>query len=491
MITLDDVLRRIEGRAHNIKPATLSISNVVFNSNEIIPGSLYVAVRGTKHDGHSFVGDAFKKGASLAIVEDAGALGSNPGVVVANTRKALSQLSALYFNDPSKEISVIGITGTNGKTTTNWMLYHLLNFFGAKSLRIGTLGVKSEGRIDLPGNLTTPDPYQIQRLFREAMNGGASSCVMEVSSHALEQSRADDIEFDVGVFTNLTRDHLDYHNDMESYFQAKQKLFRLVAGNSKKIKAAVINCDDEYGKLLIQDLASDIELYSFGRSEGAALHIQDFEQTLRSGVVCIRYQGSTYKIASPFVGFHNAQNISAAFGSMIALGYEAQAVADALGKIPQVPGRLESVGQAPFGVYVDYAHTPDALQNVLSALQGLVQNELWVLFGCGGDRDKGKRPQMAQIASRMAHKVVVTSDNPRTEDPQAIIDDILSEGVNPTLVEVDRRRAIEQTLQAARPGDVVLIAGKGHEDYQIIGTEKFHFSDAEEVQKVLIARGYT
>lgn len=491
MITIGDLVRRTNGTALNIPSTLTTLSGVVANGAHKTEGSVYVAVKGTKHDGHDFLDEAFRNGAVVAVVEDESALNGRPGVVVADSRRALSGLSALFFGDPSKDLSVVGITGTNGKTTTHWLLYHLLNQLNSPCLRIGTLGARAEGVLDYPGVLTTPGALQLQELFAEAKKGGVKSAVMEVSSHALAQGRVDDVAFDVGAFTNLTRDHLDFHGTMEEYFEAKALLFQKICTGSKTTRGAVLNIDDAFGrKLGERGQGRGLNVFSFGQAPDATVRIKDLSQTLRSSTVTIGYDGRDYKLRSALIGLHNAQNLCTALCSALALGYKIDRVIDSLQHAPQVPGRLESVGNAPFGVYVDYAHTPDGLQNVLSALKGLVQNKLWVVFGCGGDRDRGKRPQMADIAARFADRVVVTSDNPRTEDPHAIIRDILSEGCKPTIVEVDRRSAIRQALLAAKPGDVVLIAGKGHEDYQIIGTEKIHFSDVEEAAGVLVESGY-
>ncbi|MBN8548984.1 MAG: UDP-N-acetylmuramoyl-L-alanyl-D-glutamate--2,6-diaminopimelate ligase [Deltaproteobacteria bacterium] len=479
----------IGGRLIGQSGAT-ELRGVCCDSRRVRPGDIFVAIKGSGSDGHRHVSQAVSAGASLVVVSDEASAEGYSGVLVADTRRTLSMLASLFARNPSAKMQVIGITGTNGKTTTNWLLYHVLNALGHPCIRFGTLGTRAEGLIDRPGDLTTPDPLSIQNDLRTALNGGVTCAVMETSSHALDQCRIDDVAFDVGIFTNLTRDHLDYHATMDAYFQAKRKLFRLLSEGSKTTRAAVLNIDDEYGRKLQGELSEwNLKDFSFGRAAQAQFRIANFTQTMRGSELTIAHRGHEHLLKTSLIGGHNAQNLCAVFASCLALGLQAEEVISSLAKSPQVPGRLESVGQAPFGVFVDYAHTPDALENVLASLRPLTKGKLWVIFGCGGDRDRGKRPQMADVAQRLADHIVVTSDNPRTEDPQRIIDDILSGGVQPHLVTPDRRSAIESTLKQSVAGDVVLIAGKGHEDYQIIGTTKTHFSDQEVAREVLVSLG--
>lgn len=478
---------RLIGRAEE-----RALRGVTSDSRTIKPGNIFVAVNGNGADGHDFVSQAVAAGAGLLVVSDELRAEGHAGVLVADTRRALSILAAEFSGHPSREMKVVGITGTNGKTTTNWLLYHVLNDLGWPCIRFGTLGTRAEGIIDDPGVLTTPAATTIHADLRRACSGGIVCAVMETSSHALDQCRADDVAFDAGVFTNLTRDHLDYHASMEEYFLAKRRLFELISEGSKATRAAVINLDDEYGLRLWKDLdALRLNDFSFGRSEKARFRILDFKQSMRGSETQVAYGGKSYSIRTRLIGEHNAQNLCGTFAVCISLGLEPDRVIAALGKSPQAPGRLESVGDAGFGIFVDYAHTPDALENVLEALRPLTQGSLWTIFGCGGDRDRGKRPQMAEIAARLSDKVVVTSDNPRTEDPKKIIEDILAQGARAYLVDTDRRSAIEKTLRQCRPGDIVLIAGKGHENYQVIGTQKIHFSDQEVARETLTSLGLT
>jgi UDP-N-acetylmuramoyl-L-alanyl-D-glutamate--2,6-diaminopimelate ligase len=487
--SLAELAAKISGRV--IGSGAARARGVAVSTAAIAPGSIFVAVRGVKADGHSFVAEALRRGAAAAVVHDGSSLPEGAaGIVVDDTRTALSRLAALFAGDPSREMRVVGVTGTNGKTTINWLTHHALLAAHGGSLRVGTLGIRSEKRggaalIDLPGDLTTPDAVSIQQALATALKGGIRHAVFEASSHALDQARLADVAFDAAIFTNLTRDHLDYHGDMERYFAAKAKLFGLTAA-ADKARLAVINLDSDYGARMAAEAKSrGLSVVTFGENTAADLRILSFDQSLQGSRLAFGWQGKKRTLESGFIGIHNASNLAAAFAALAALGEDEGTIVGALENAPQVPGRLEAVPGAPFGIYVDYAHTPDALENVLKALRALVRNNLWVVFGCGGDRDRGKRPIMAKVARELADRVAVTSDNPRTEKPEAIIADILSGGCKAEIVDADRRAAIGKVLASAAPGDAVLIAGKGHEDYQIIGTTKYPFSDVEEARRAL------
>jgi UDP-N-acetylmuramoyl-L-alanyl-D-glutamate--2,6-diaminopimelate ligase len=464
------------------------VSAVVASSAAVAPGGLFVAVSGTKADGHSFVADAFSRGATAAVVERPEVLGTRPGIVVANSRQALSALAGLFADTPALKMKVVALTGTNGKTTTNWLIYNALEKLGLPSIRIGTIGVYARGVFDLPGELTTPDPISLHHMLAQAHSNGVRGCVIETSSHALDQCRVEDLYPDVAVFSNLTRDHLDYHGSMERYFEAKVHLFTLLCASEKKTRAAVINLDDSHGGTLwgrYRDRAQD---FTYGNSSKARVRIKEFAQSAAQGsVLRLSFDGQDYRINTPLIGLYNGYNLAAAFASCVALGFEGEQVAAALAGLHAAPGRLEAVAGPGFSAYVDYAHTPDALERALEALRPVTPGTLWVVFGCGGDRDRGKRPQMGAIAKRLADRVVVTSDNPRTEEPLSIIREIAN-GLTGLTIEPDRARAIEFALSEAKPGDVVLIAGKGHEDYQILGREKIHFSDREVAQRAIDKR---
>jgi len=465
-------------------------SHVTSSTADVSPGALFVAVRGFTQDGHTFVSKAFESGAIAAVVEDAAALEGRPGFIVPNSRLALSRLASAFAGDPSSKLKVIGITGTNGKTTTHWIIYHALNALGVGALRIGTLGTECMGKNSNAGALTSPDPVSLHRFLAEAVAQGAAACVMETSSHALHQARVEDVQFDVGIFTNLSRDHLDYHGTLQHYFEAKRHLFELLSRNLLGARAAIINLDDEHGQELHRYTKSlGLNDWSFGRSLNAAVQLErvaekDQEMTLN---LKVRALEKSISLQVPFIGPRNAENVAAAFAACLSLGCDAAELVEAFRTIPQVPGRLERIGSFRPRVFVDFAHTPDALHQAINAVRPSTSGKLWVVFGCGGDRDRGKRPQMGAIAAAAADYVVVTSDNPRTEDPAAIISDILSSGHPPLLAEPDRRRAIEFCVKRANVDDTILIAGKGHEDYQIIGTEKIHFSDQEISREVLEA----
>ncbi len=478
----------LSGEVVNDSP-DLILTNVSHRSDKATKGTLFVAIQGGVRDGHTYIPDAFGRGAVAAVVSEREALGKRPGIVVTDTRHALSLLAAKFAGNPSDEMKVVGVTGTNGKTTTNWIIFEALSRLGEKPLRLGTLGSFASHVINDPDTLTTPDALLLQQTLEKGKKGGVTSAVLEASSHALDQCRLTHVSFDVGIFTNLTRDHLDYHKNMESYFKAKRELFTLMAKGKKKTRGAVLNLDDPYGARLHAELKTfGLRDFSFGREAKAPIRIHSFVQELTTSTLVLVVNGEEIVVRTGLIGNHNANNLAGACGALLALGFTPKEISIALTDIPLVPGRLESIPAPGFGVYVDYAHTPDALQNALSTLRELVKGKLWVVFGCGGDRDKGKRPQMAEVAARLADKVVVTSDNPRTEDPKKIVEDILAGGHRTAHVDVDRARAIDFAIKGALKGDVILIAGKGHEDYQIIGTEKIHFADGEVAKKAIAAR---
>jgi len=484
------------GELQVIGDSAAVINAIATRDSECQPGTLFVAQRGSKVDSHDLIPAAIINGASAALVCDADRLGTLPGLVARSGSHIVGRVAAFLAGNPTEHLKVVGITGTNGKTTTHWLVHHMLVALGLGGVRIGTLGVVADSSTGLrvfesDTGLTTPDSVALQGVLVAAREHHLATAVMEVSSHALDQGRVSGVRFDVGVFTNLTRDHLDYHGSMERYAQAKSQLFDLLVQSPGDIRAAVIHRGSEYGEQIYRHaIALGLRDFSFawgteGKGSAETL-ITKFEQRVGAGLLELQDASSgAISIHSAFIGAHNAENLAAAYSVGRALGFEPREIANALAIAPQVPGRLESVGTPDLGIYVDYAHTPDALERVLATLRPLVRetNRLWVIFGCGGDRDRGKRPQMAKVAREGADMVVVTSDNPRTEDPGKIIEDILSTGVRADLIEADRSTAIASTLAQTQPGDIVLIAGKGHEQYQIIGTESRYFSDQEEVRR--------
>lgn len=452
------------------------------SSNKFNSG-VFVAISGAKFDGHNFILDAIQNGASVVVGEKKEAIKNCDGIIVRDSREAYSKLCALFNGKPTKKMKIVGVTGTNGKTTIHWIVYHILKHLQKKVFRVGTIGYEGPEMFS-NDSLTTPDALVLHKLFNEALSHGVEYGVMEVSSHALSQYRVNDVLFDAVIFTNLTRDHLDYHVTMDNYYLAKRKLFELLANNEKQPKVAIINCNDEYGVRLVDYCKSiDLPFISYGENEDATWRISDFSQDFNGSLFTLTIGDKKYSVKTKMIGMHNVYNSVAAIAACCHLGISIEDVLHALENISVVCGRLEPVGKNDIGVYVDYAHTPDALLHALETLRALNPKKLTVVFGCGGDRDRGKRPQMGEVAAQYADNVVVTSDNPRTEDPNEIIADILSTGISANVVEPDRAKAIKTALEDAQPGDIVLIAGKGHEDYQIIGTTKHHFSDQEEVDK--------
>jgi UDP-N-acetylmuramoyl-L-alanyl-D-glutamate--2,6-diaminopimelate ligase len=477
----------------------LEVTGVTSDTREVKPGSIFVAIRGSKVDGHDWISEARKRGAIFIVGEDEKKLKnddaslSNLGAWVAVTsgRRALDLLAKRFYGDPSAQLFCVGVTGTNGKTSTTYMLEQIFN---AVKLPMGVLGTINHHLLETvwPSSMTTPDPVALQGRLREMLNAGARAVAMEVSSHALDQHRADGVHFNTAVFTNLTRDHLDYHSSMQTYFAAKQRLFSdLLWVTAKPFRWAVINIDDEWGRRL--RVPAEIGLWTYGQA------VSDYQFK----ILKVDFGRTDFELKTPYAkfetsiqmcGLHNVYNAVAAIAAATTAMISPVKSAEILAKFTGVPGRMEWVANSQaLNVFVDYAHSPDALENVLKALREVRRladspAQIWTIFGCGGDRDKGKRPQMAKIAEALSDHVMVTSDNPRTENPQQIIQDIQAgfpEGSQKWQVEVDRRKAIQKVCALARPHDVILVAGKGHEDYQIIGDQKVHFSDVEIVKETL------
>jgi UDP-N-acetylmuramoyl-L-alanyl-D-glutamate--2,6-diaminopimelate ligase len=459
----------------------LYVDSISDDSRTVRPNSLFLAVKGAVLDGHDYLEDAEKQGASAAILEDASRT-SFPVIVVREGRKAAAIAASTAFGNPSRELRMIGITGTNGKSTTAGILRHLLDDSAARSASIGTLGVLLGTQAEvIPGGaeLTTPGPVELQRILRELANRGARWVAMEVSSHSLDQRRIDGLDFDAAVFTNFTRDHLDYHGTMEAYFAAKAALMNYV----KPDGYVAVNADDPgWG-----GLPASRRRILFGVSPRADVRATGVRFSPVGSEWTVQYRDESFPVSLPLIGDVNVHNALGAIAVGVTLGMSLGTLASRLGDLPQVPGRLELVSQAPT-VLRDYAHTPDALERALAAIRPFVGGRLIVVFGCGGDRDRGKRPQMGAAAEKGADVVIVTSDNPRTEDPERILDDIES-GMTPGRHEriENRRDAIRRALDQAEPGDVVLLAGKGHETYLIRGTTKAHFDEKEIVNELLNA----
>lgn len=474
-------------------PCGTLVSSISISSAECNENSLFIAIKGSSVDGHQFVDDAFACGAAAAVVTEESVLRGRPGIVVSDTAKIVSFLASKFYREPSNKLKVVGITGTNGKTTTHWIIHQLFNNLGYPCARLGTLGFNSVNSCFDTG-MTTPDPISMQRLLNEAVQTGNQVISMEVSSHALSQGRVDAVNFDVGIFTNLTRDHLDYHGDFESYYCAKRRLFEIMSSSSKN-GTAVVNIENPYGLRLTKEIPKNLKILTYGRHTEADIQIQDSKQSIHGSRVTISLKsGQSCEIQSGFIGEHNFENLAAAVGAALACGIGIEDVGTALAKTEQVPGRLQRVSgeSSVFGVYVDYAHTPDALERVLRAIGQLKPKRLIVLFGCGGNRDRGKRKLMRKVATGSADLVYVTSDNPRNEAPEKIVADIMEDASQSELssitILVDRRDAIRAAVGELAAGDILLIAGKGHEEYQIIAGHKYDFSDVCEAKKAIEER---
>ncbi|WP_413586429.1 UDP-N-acetylmuramoyl-L-alanyl-D-glutamate--2,6-diaminopimelate ligase [Bdellovibrio sp. HCB274] len=495
---LQHLFSTIPGIPEHVLPE-IEVSGIFNDARKVIPDGLFVAIRGVKVDGHTFIPDAISKGASVLVVEDPNQVPNNfKGFVlrVENTREALDLLASHYHGDPAQEMFCVGVTGTNGKTSVTYMVESILNHANMPTGVIGTVNHHLQEKV-WPSEMTTPDPIYLQKRLREFRDDGAQAVAMEVSSHALDQHRVDSVPFNTVIFTNLTRDHLDYHETMEKYLEAKQRLFTdLLWLTDKHPCFAIVNIDDKYGRRL--HVADPAVLWTYGADKAADLNFKIKSMDFTLTIFDLKTPLGTVEVQLPMSGTHNVMNAVAAIGAGLSAGIPLEKCAEALSRFTGVPGRLQSVpNNKNLSIFVDYAHSPDALENVLTALTNVRESlksnaKIWTIFGCGGDRDKGKRPLMAEMALKFSDAVVVTSDNPRTEEPQTIIDDILkgvtAQDKNKVTVMVDRKDAIHAAINKAQEGDVILIAGKGHEDYQIIGTTKYPFSDVQVAEQALQGR---
>ena len=454
-------------------------------------GTCFVALAGCSQDGHEFIPAAISSGASAVVCQDDSFIppdfaGKIPCAVVADSHEELGRLAQAIHGWPSRSLTNIGITGTNGKSTTAYLIQAILTQAGHPTALLGTISYQT-GKRAVEASMTTPTAEYLAEMMAEMVASGVTHLVMETSSHALDQKRTAGIDFSVGVFTNLTGDHLDYHKTMEEYLAAKCRLFSALPTGA----TAVINRDDFYAQHIAAKTLAELCWYGLGEQAGpneikAKLISADAVGT----VFDLLTESDKVRIKTSFIGKHNMLNCLAAAGACMAVGVSQADVAKALCNLPDVPGRLQRVpGCDEFQVFVDYAHTDDALANVTRALRPICKGRLIVVFGCGGDRDKMKRPRMAKVAGESADLVVVTSDNPRSESPEEIIDDIMAgfdrESLRRTKVQPDRRLAIRGAIESARPGDIVLIAGKGHENYQIVKGVKTHFDDVEEAKMAM------
>lgn len=459
------------------------ISSIVLDSRQVIGGSLFLALPGIGGDGRNYIKDALDNGAAAIMYEADDSTEfprtSVPVVAVTGLHDQIGLILNRFYDFPSRRMRVIGVTGTNGKTTCTQLLTRILDSAGSHCAVIGTLGNGFPDAM-VPSTHTTPDVATLHMLLAQFADEGATAVCLEVSSHALHQDRVAGVYFDTAVFTNLTRDHLDYHGDMESYGSAKSKLFA-----KPGLKHAVLNRDDPYSREIEKAVGGAAHIVTYGLSD-ADVTAKNIKAGHHGIAMTLVTAGGEYPVQSSLYGDFNVSNLLAVAAVLLALEWPAPRIASALSNVAAVPGRMEKFegSSSQPVVVVDYAHTPDALAQALSALRSHTTGLLWCVFGCGGDRDKGKRPLMGSVASRLADRIVLTDDNPRSEDPESIIADIVAGISSEYLVVRPRDKAIRETMHRADSGDVVLVAGKGHEDYQQIGSEKFHFSDRELVQEM-------
>lgn len=459
----------------------VEVAGIADDSRDVAAGNLFCAWSGTNQDGHGYVASAVGRGAIAALVERRLADVDVPQLVVSNGRRAAAAAAAFLFGDPQRVLRVVGVTGTNGKTTTVWILRHMLAQ-QAPTASLGTLGTILADGSTLPGSesLTTPGPVQLARTLRLLVDAGVHCIAMEVSSHALDQGRVHVLRFDAAAFTNLTRDHLDYHGTEEAYRAAKRSFVHLLTPDG----CAVINGEDAAWEGLAGEAPRALV---YGSDESFDVAAANVRMSAAGVTFELRTSEGAAEAHLPLPGAFNVQNALAAAATCISLGFSLRETTSALASVPQVPGRLERIAATPCAVIRDYAHTPDALERVLQALRPLTTGRIITVFGAGGDRDAGKRPIMGALAQRYSDAAIVTSDNPRTEDPDRIIDDIVA-GMQPGFDRItDRRAAIDRALRMAEPQDIVLLAGKGHETYQIIGTEKQSFDERAVVGELVAA----
>src|SRR5438067_7824498 len=463
------------------------VESIAYDSRRAQRNGLFVALRGGKSDGHQFVAQAIEKGASVIVAEREQKYPRATCLVVENSRTALADLSRLFYGRPGDRLKLAAVTGTNGKTTTTFLIKHICE---KASLRCGLIGtVRYEiGERVLPAIRTTPESLDLQELLAQIVNAGCRAAAMEVSSHALAQDRTRGLEWNVAVFTNLTQDHLDFHGTMENYFDAKLNLFTGLANQKRKRKpVAIVNIDDRYGQQLLDKIDKRVAVVTYGMGMRADFRASNYRAEFSGTSYQLDAHGRSYLVRLPLIGRINVTNSLAALTAANALGINLRNAVFSIAKSPQVPGRLELVpAKRQFQVFVDYAHTPDALGNVLRTLRELEPHRLITVFGCGGDRDRQKRPMMGDIVDQYADYAIITSDNPRTEDPDAIITEI-EKGVRSTRYEkiTDRTNAIDRAVALAQPRDIVLIAGKGHENYQEFADYTVPFDDVQVARRAI------
>ncbi|MFQ5906017.1 MAG: UDP-N-acetylmuramoyl-L-alanyl-D-glutamate--2,6-diaminopimelate ligase [bacterium] len=480
MMSLAELVDEIRGCVVDGNPL-IEVAGIAYDSRKVSPGDLFVAIKGFKTDGHDYVHDAVRRGAVAAIVErDVEVPLEFCKVMVPDSRAALSHISSAYYGDPSREIEITGVTGTNGKTTTCYLLRSIYQTAGMDTAMLTTIEYWI-GRRRREAELTTPESLDVHRILRKMAESGIRALAMEVSSHGLALKRVRDVDFAKGVFTNLSRDHLDFHGDMQEYLSSKRLLFE----NIQIGGIAALNCDDENWKVMAS--ATQAKVVKFGFSEGADFRATEVRATLDGTEVEVNWMEETARIKSPLVGRHNVYNMIASAATAAYSGLDKGSIVDGIKKVKRIPGRLEPF-DLPSGAraFVDYAHTPDALERVLSSLKEVTDGSVVCVFGCGGDRDRGKRPIMGEVSTRLADYTIITTDNPRSEGEENIIDDISKDLRRDNFgIEVDRRKAIEKAVAMVKRGDCVLIAGKGHERFQIVGNTRIPFDDREVISSLI------
>lgn len=475
-------------KGESLQVESLEVSAIEYDSREVKPGELFVCIKGFESDGHDFAQKAVESGALVLCVEHELPEIEAPQLIVKDTRHALALVAQRFYGNPSARMNVVGITGTNGKTTTTYLLDSIMRHAGKKTGVIGTVAT-CIGDEQVHASRTTPESAELQKLLARMADAHVEHVSMEVSSHAIDLSRIDGVSFGAVAFTNLTQDHLDYHRSMENYLGAKKRLF-----TDFDAKARVIDINTEVGLRLASELSADYDILTVGTSEEAVIRAKKVEPQPHGTYFTLETPTGEAYVTLPLPGAYNVDNALVAAGCAYGLGVDVETIAEALSEAPQVPGRLERiiVGQ-PFEVVVDYAHTPDSLEKAIKAMRAATKGNVIVVFGCGGDRDPGKRPIMGKVAGTYADIAIATSDNPRGEDAVAIllqVEDGLRSSGGKFNTEVDRRHAIERACLLAKPGDCVLIAGKGHEDYQIFAHHTIHFDDREVARESLKKLGY-
>jgi len=469
--------------------AEKKIAGLAYDSRMVSAGDLFFALPGARDDGARHVEEAVTRGAVAVVSEGEISTQGIPLIRVSSARSAMASAAAAFYGHPSQTLAVAGITGTNGKSTTAWIIRHLCDTVGRPCGLIGTIRYELPG-VSEPASRTTPESVDLQRMLAAMRDGGFRAASLEVSSHALMQSRVGSVEFDAAVFTNLTQDHLDYHGTMDEYFEAKLRLFTGLPLQTGKKGRAVINTDDRYGRRLLDRIPKSVPVISYGQGSNCSFRASALRFSALGTTFQLDAKGRSYLVRSPLIGLFNVYNTLAALAAVSAMGVELRRAVAAVATIPQVPGRLERVpARRNFQAFVDYAHTPDALENVLRSLRQIAPARIITVFGCGGDRDRSKRPLMAAAAEMHSDKVIVTSDNPRSEDPMAILREVEKgiRGANHEIY-VDRESAIRRAVELAGPDDLVLVAGKGHEDYQEINGERHPFDDVRVTARAMASR---